>query len=204
MAKKYKKEIYTKLNTWELILFSIYLIKKNKETCTFERLVAECFVNFPEVFSFNRYPHWPDSLKLDRPLRSLREDGLIIGGAGGKYSPGEIKLTSLGESKAKETEEILNEKKFLTTFKIKIKTPRSIDEKLIYQIKTNKIFKKFLKNKKKFDISDIEFRDILKTTLETPIRILKQNLNYYKKLAENYNEKEILEFLSICEKKFIK
>ena len=36
-------------------------------------------------------------MKFDRVLRTLRERGLIIGGAGGEYSPGEIALTGFGE-----------------------------------------------------------------------------------------------------------
>jgi len=47
---------------------------------TFEHLVKECFDRFPESFSFYRYKNWPDSLKLDRPIRKLRRNyGYIKG-----------------------------------------------------------------------------------------------------------------------------
>lgn len=202
--KKYREEIYRKLNLSDLILFSIYLIQKNKEICTFERLVAECFNNFPKVFSFQRYPNWPDSEKLGRPLRTFREKGLIIGGVGGKYSPGEIRLTPFGEEKAKQIELVFSTKKTLPSLKEKLLIPTSIDEKLIYQLRTNSHFIKFLKNRENFDISEWEFRKILKCNTETPIRVLKQNLQYLKNLTKLYKEKKILNFLNFLEHQFLK
>ena len=62
-----------------LILFSIYSVTSNREKCDFERLIKECFTLFPENFSFSKYPDWPDSRKLDRPLRTLRQRKLIKG-----------------------------------------------------------------------------------------------------------------------------
>ncbi len=63
----------------DLILFCIHSIIANSEQCSFERLVKECFTLFPETLKFTRYPIWPDSRKLDRPLRALRDEGLILG-----------------------------------------------------------------------------------------------------------------------------
>lgn len=200
----YKETIYTKLNILDLILLAIYLVKKNKEICTFERLVAECFNNFPKVFSFQRYPQWPDSLKFDRSLRKLREKSLIIGGVGGNYSPGQIILTFAGENKAKQVKLLLSNKKTTIFLKRKIIAPRSIDEKLVYQLEINPYFKKFINNPKSFTITESDYRNILRCTLETPIRIIKQNHNYYKKLAETYNKNKMLDFLSYCENKFLK
>ena len=62
-----------------LILFSIYSVTSGREKCDFERLIKECFTLFPEAFSFSEYPKWPDSRKLDRPLRALRQRKLIKG-----------------------------------------------------------------------------------------------------------------------------
>lgn len=202
--KKYEKNLYTKLNMADLILVSIFLIQKNKEICTFERLVAECFNNFPKTFGFQRYPHWPDSEKLGRPLRTFREKGLTIGGVGGKYSPGEIILTSLGERKAKQIKLILSGKKLFHSLKNKYLIPTSIDEKLIYQLKISPYFSKFINEPKTFSILEPEFRNIIRCTLETPKRIIKQNLQYLKNLTRLFKEKQIYNFLIYLEHKFIK
>jgi len=203
-GKKYLERIYLKINSSDLIIFAIYLIQKNKEICTFERLVAECFNNFPKTFAFRRYPQWPDSEKLSRPLRTFREKGLITGGVGGRYSPGEIKLTNLGIEEAKHVGLILSQKKSIDSSKKQHRPPASIDEKLIYQLKTNKYFNQFLKNPKKFIITDQEFRSILRSTPETPERIVKQNFQYLKNVAKLYRENKIIEFLDHLESRFLK
>lgn len=92
----------------DLILYCIYSITLNNEKCSFERLVKECFTLFPETLAFVRYPIWPDSRKLDRPLRSLRDEKLIIG------DPKTIfMLTKEGEKKALEVAKTLKQGKLL-------------------------------------------------------------------------------------------
>ncbi len=63
----------------DLILFCVHSVILSSEQCSFERLVKECFTIFPDTLKFTRYPIWPDSRKLDRPLRALRKEKMIIG-----------------------------------------------------------------------------------------------------------------------------
>jgi len=196
--KCYDEEVYTRIEMQDLILFGIYSVSENGEICTFERLVAECFMRFPKIFAFKRFPEWPDSLKFDRPLRTLREKGLIVGGA-----KDYLALTKFGEKKAIQTKESLESKGNLNQRK-KISTGRSGDDRLIVYLKDCPQFKAFLRDPDNFTISEPEFRNILRCTLETPKRVLKQNLEYYKNLANSYNENQLLKFLLLCERKFIK
>ena len=92
----------------DLILFCIHSVVLNSEQCSFERLVKECFTLFPETIMFSRYPIWPDSRKLDRPLRALRSEKLIIGD-----STTYFKLTNLGEEKAAIVAKALRQGKLL-------------------------------------------------------------------------------------------
>lgn len=78
----------------DLIIFSIYSAGNR---CSFEELVKECFDSFPEYFSFPKIKKWPDSRKLDRPLRTLRKKKLIIGSPKTSF-----KLTILGKKLAAE------------------------------------------------------------------------------------------------------
>src|SRR4030042_6658371 len=89
-----------------LILFAIYSVNSTKEKCTFERLIKECFTIFPEAFSFSKYPQWPDSLKLDRRLRTLRKRKLITGDPKTSFS-----LTKLGKKIALETAKSFRQRK---------------------------------------------------------------------------------------------
>jgi len=91
------KELYQNATIGSLIIFCIYSLAKSKEKCSFERLVKECFDYFPAAFSFSRFPQWPDSRKLDRPLRILRQEKIIKGGPGAQFS-----LTKPGLKRAEE------------------------------------------------------------------------------------------------------
>ena len=98
--------LYQKLGVNQLILFGIYSVIAKKETCTFERLMKECFTFFPKTFSFSSYPQWPDARKLDRPLRDVRRKKLVKGDPNTSFS-----LTNSGKKVAREVARILTQKK---------------------------------------------------------------------------------------------
>lgn len=75
----------------ELIIFSIYLLELKKEKPDFENILEKCFKLFPESFSFSKNSQWPDSRKVDRPLRSLRKEKIISG------NPESFSLTEKGK-----------------------------------------------------------------------------------------------------------
>ena len=122
MEKSFDEELYKNRSINSLILFSIYSViegdedksssslfaaaRENKEKCTFERLVKECFTLFPKTFSFSKYPQWPDSRKLDRPLRLLRRKKLISGNPKTAFS-----LTKSGRKIVEEMVRALRQRK---------------------------------------------------------------------------------------------
>lgn len=193
---KLRPEIYLRFSLNDLILSGIYVVLSKRETCTFERLVSECFLNFPKAFSFKRYPKWPDALKFDRPLRALREKGLIVGSHRGSFP-----LNKYGESEAKDILRALTKGRLPQSAGSSRPPVRSSDDRIIEYIKNSTSFSRYLKNPKRFSISDQEFRNLLRCTLETPDRVIKQNLEYYLKIAEQYKETEIKRFLIFCKKK---
>ena len=80
MVKSTSKNLdFSKISVEDLILFCIHSVVSGSEQCSFERLVKECFTLFPDMLKFTRYPIWPDSRKLDRPLRALRNEKMIVG-----------------------------------------------------------------------------------------------------------------------------
>jgi hypothetical protein len=187
----FPEEKYSRLPKENLIVFGIYSVTRKKEGCSFERLVKECFTLFPKAFGFSRYSEWPDSLKFDRPLRTLRERGWILGGTKTLFS-----LTRFGEKVAEETELMLKSPEL--SGKPTKKPLRGADTALIHFLKDNATFRRFLKDRQSFSITEMELRGILRCTLETPLEVLKQNLQYAKNLANDYNEKEVLDFLEAC------
>jgi len=190
---------YEALSMLELIMICIDTVTSSGETCTFERLVAECFTRFPKVFAFKRYPQWPDSLKFDRPLRTLREKGLIVGSIKDHFL-----LTDFGRLKLLEVRNKSQHSGSLTKKKMAKKgSSRSTDDRLVEYLKSDPNFQNFLRNSEECSISEAEFRKLLRCTLETPQRVLKQNLEYYKKVAMSYNEDKLYNFLIKCGEKFL-
>lgn len=190
--RPYKEEIYRRIPTNYLILFSIRSIVKRRERCTLEKIVGECFYLFPKVFSFERYLQWPDALKLDRQLRSLRERGFVTGNRRIPFA-----LTKPGERIAENTKEFLN--RGVITQTVIPKVFRDADINLINSLKASGVFQKFLRNKKDFSITEMEVRNLLHCTLETPLRIVKQNFIYSVNLAKEFDEKVLIEFLKLCQ-----
>jgi hypothetical protein len=101
-----EEELYKNKSINNLILFAIYSVCAKKSKCTFEELIKECFTLFPKTFSLSRYPKWPDSRKLDRPLRSLRKRKLIIGNPKTTFS-----LTKNGKKIAEGVTETFRQRK---------------------------------------------------------------------------------------------
>ncbi len=108
MQKKDKNLNFSKTSVNELILFCIHSVVLNNEQCSFERLVKECFTLFPDTLKFPRYPIWPDSRKLDRPLRALRKEKFIVGDPKSYFI-----LTTSGEEKAIIVSKLLRQGKLL-------------------------------------------------------------------------------------------
>jgi len=66
---------------------------------------------FPQTLKFERYPIWPDSRKLDRPLRLLRDEKLIVGDPKSYFV-----LTKEGKKRAEEIERILKQGSLFKNF----------------------------------------------------------------------------------------
>jgi len=106
MQKSHGKNLNISVN--DLLLFSIHSVVLSNEKCSFDRLVKECFTLFPDTIKFLRYPIWPDSRKLDRPLRALRKGKLIIGDPKSFFM-----LTEEGSKRAIFIDKILRQGKLL-------------------------------------------------------------------------------------------
>jgi hypothetical protein len=187
-------EVYEKLGMQDLIVYAIYSVTKSGEVCTYERLIKECYEKFPKTFSLKNYPSWPDSLKLDRPLRTLRQKGFVIGSTRGNFE-----LTRFGLDLAHDIESTLLGRARSSVTKRQGSTGRGIDIKIVQNLKQSNAFMRYRQDSENFSISETEFRSLLRCTLETPERVVKQNLEYYKNVAQVMVEKEVLQFLLTCE-----
>jgi len=104
----FEEELYKNISVKNLIVLGIYSVAQNGRKCTFEKLVERCFTVFPKAFGFSKNPQWPDSRKLDRPLRFLRRKKLIVGDPATSFS-----LTKKGEKVALEIAQRFRQRKLV-------------------------------------------------------------------------------------------
>ena len=103
-----EEDLYRKVSINDLILFSILSVSESNKKCSFEKLVHKCFTLFPKVFVLKKFSKWPDTRKLDRPLRSLRNKKMITGNPKTSFN-----LTAKGKKRALEIANIFRQKKLL-------------------------------------------------------------------------------------------
>lgn len=192
---KFPSEIYSKLILEKLILFSILSILRKKGECTFERLVKESYVLFPESFRFYRYPEWPDSLKLDRPLRDLRKHRYILGNPKTKYS-----LTKLGEKYAVIVEKELRNEQLLGE-RPSVNVGRK-EKKLLDYLKSSPEFQKYLVRREESNIERAQIIKLSFSTMETSPKALVKNLEFLKDLSKAAKENELENFINFCIEKY--
>lgn len=93
------------------VLMSIDMALKTHGKCTFSELVKQAFTMYPDDFVLAGYKKWPDSVKLDRPLRKLRHDGFITGGASSEFL-----LTQKGVDQIEEIKNISSKEQLFIDF----------------------------------------------------------------------------------------
>ena len=103
-----EEELYEKVPINDLILFGIFSVAESNKKCSFETLAHKCFTLFPAVFSLQKHPQWPDTRKIDRPLRTLRDEKMITGSPKTLFS-----LTKRGKKKSLEVAKIFRQTKLL-------------------------------------------------------------------------------------------
>ena len=110
MAKKQLVDasLYSKQSINDLIIFAMGSIMNDKKECSFEELVKKCFILFPKMFDLSGFPKWPDTRKLDRPLRDLRKRKMIERDPKSNFS-----LTKSGKKKALEIANFFRQGKLL-------------------------------------------------------------------------------------------
>ena len=184
-----------KISIDELVIYAVYRIYQSGEECTFERLVYECFTLFPNDFGFKRYPQWPDSARIDKSwLRCRTDKGWLIGSVKEGF-----KLTDLGFKIAERTEKKLNIKK-LSPEEYPRKTTRDREryDSILRNIRESDKFQEYINHGDTFSLDEMNFRRLLGCTLETPLRVIKQNLQLYRYAAQVYRETIVLDFLDAC------
>jgi hypothetical protein len=71
--------VYSTVALNDLVVFSAHYLQERGIAITVEEMVSICFRLFPQSFSLQNYPRWPDSALVIRRLNDCREKGLLKG-----------------------------------------------------------------------------------------------------------------------------
>jgi len=195
--EEFDPSIYMNLSLDKLVAYAVYRIINRGETCTFEKLVVECFKLFPKAFSLRLYPQYPDSARVNKSwLRCRTDKGWITGNV--KIG---FKLTEAGLAVAKQTEQALRTGITVRKKRGNLSRARERGEVIINFIKGHPVYRRYKARGENFCLTEQEFRHLLACTMEAPITVLKQNLKQVKNVLKEYGEMELLSFIEVCEKK---
>jgi hypothetical protein len=76
---KVEPAVYSTIALNDLVVFSANYLQERGIAITVEEMVSICFRLFPQSFSLQNYPRWPDSALVIRRLNDCREKGLLKG-----------------------------------------------------------------------------------------------------------------------------
>lgn len=186
------EDVYAKIPVDDLVLYAAKRVLDSSEECTSERLVYECFTLFPKQFCLQRYPQWPDSARVNKSWWRCRTDK---GWLAGSVQEG-FRLTPKGGRVADQVAAKLSAGKGAKARPSQ--RPRERYEAVLRYIRKNELFARFNADLGGFRLTEMEMRNFLGGTLETPVRVLRQNLHYYVDVAGEYGDKEVARFLAVC------
>ena len=183
----------------ELLTYAVGQVTGAGEECTFERLVYECFQLFPQKFAMQRYPDWPDSVRVNKTwLRCRTDRGWIVGSVQEGF-----RLTAEGVQVAAKVGRALGNAKVSVPEASDGARSRERYEAMLKYIRRQPPFQAYLEEPGTFMLSETGLRVLLNGTLETPLRVLRQNLRAYQNAAEAYGDTEVAAFLSTCKEMLV-
>jgi len=72
---------------------------------------------------------------------------------------------------------------------------------LVEYIRNSSVFQRFIEEGGNIRVTEAEIRNFLRCTLESPERVIRQNLEYFRKVGEAYGEAQIVQFIDLCSKR---
>ena len=190
MATTIRKRALSSLD--ELLTYAVGRIESAGEECTLERLVFECYSLFPDRFSMQGYPEWPDAIRIDKSWRRCRTDrGWIVGNVQQGF-----RLSEHGRRIAHKVGQALdNGAPVIAT---QGNRPRGKYDAMLRHVRQQPAFARYVEDADSFTLEQSEMLMLLNATLETPSRVLHQNLRTYLDAANEHGSDDLAAFLKEC------
>jgi hypothetical protein len=172
-----------------------YLVREAKQT-SFENLVAESFLSFPERFQLEGYPEWPNAHVVGKAWVRCRTDKKWISGSASEG----FALTPVGEQIAEKTIAKIEGRRADPSAK-RQGSRQTISSRYTLRVENSPAFTKY-KSGNFTDVSEYEFCDLLYCTLESSPEVLEKNFEAVRQQVGSYGRTDLLEFLQKLKDKF--
>lgn len=163
------------------ILYVLNLLSVNNEKIKFDDLVVQCFKTFPDTFSLDSYPDFPDSHKINRSIYTdLKPKGLIKTFGNNYY-----KLTLAGFNIAKNF--LYEEKQITNINSFKFDKEEILILKRLFKTKAYALFV----SDKKDLIVDSDFYQFFRISIRMSKNDFLSNLNLVKKIINEAKKNKV-------------
>jgi hypothetical protein len=177
----------------ELAVYCAWKVLSRRELCTFEKLTIECYKRFPAVFCLSGYPRYPDSARVNKSwLRCRTDHGWILGNLNTSF-----RLSPQGYAVARSVEKRLSARKSWSRNRGSSRE-RTREEALVRFVRCNRAFRRFVFSRSSFHPQENDVYALASCTLDTPPRILKQNLLQLLQAARWASDKDAERFVLAC------
>ncbi len=187
---------YLNLSQDHLVVVALcYLVNERKET-SFENLVAEAFLSFPERFQLEGYPQWPNSHVVGKAWVRCRTDKKWITGSASEG----FALTPLGEQVAEKTIAKVQGRRADSPTERR-GSRQTISSRVALNVENSSAFGKYKAGEFE-SISEYEFCDLLYCTLESSPETVGKNFDVVRQQVAAYKRTDLLDFLEALKVRF--
>ena len=180
-------------NLDELVVYSAYRILRRSEPCTFERIVVEAFLQFPEHFSLSGFSNYPDSARVNKCwLRCRTDRGWLLGNVKSGFQ-----LSEEGQAVAQEVEQRISVPGAKRSVRPSSRE-RTRESSLVRHLMKTKAFARYQEDEGGFSITEKELREVTMSTMDTPWQTMRQSLHQLRNEVRGSDLEQLVGFLESC------
>jgi len=179
-----------------LVAVALWFLHRDGKIASFENLVAETFLSFPERFQLEGFAEWPNANVIGKSWVRCRTDKKWIRGSA---SSG-FGLTILGEDIVRKTLAQLDQAEQLVAMERK-GTRQTISARTVLSLEKSSAWRHYL-NSGVDGVSEYDFRECLYCTLESSADTLLRNFDAVRQQVASYGRKDLEAFLDLLKSKF--
>lgn len=187
---------YLGLSQDHLVAVALWFLLHEKKETSFENLVAEAYLSFPERFQLEGYPQWPNAHVVGKAWVRCRTDKKWMTGSA---STG-FDLTPFGERVAEKVLSKLQDKKSGKATERR-GSRQTISARVVLAVENSPAYRKY-KSGDVDSISEYEFCELLYCTLESTPETVSKNFEVVKQNVSEYGRKDLSNFLDELKARF--